>query len=111
MINEPNSKQVRLSVSQKIQLIDFVNVGHSKKEAEDKLNVTGEVLQAKTWQFRDRIINQHGEQVDADIRDFLVSFKASNGWLQKIIYSDGGQEAVVGVASSTWLIKNLSTIV
>jgi hypothetical protein len=60
-------------------------MAHSGQNGCSRSERDWEVLQAKALEFRDRIINKHGDQVDADIRDFLVSFKTSNGWLQNYL--------------------------
>ena len=53
------------------------------------LNITGEVLQNKALEFRDKILNEYENSLTAATKQYLKNFKASNSWLQIYVSRKG----------------------
>jgi len=79
MLTKKNSKMVT-----KCALIDdMLHRWHVSIEIDaPTLNITGQVLQAKALDFRDRVLKDFSGNLDMATKKQLESFKASNGWLE-----------------------------
>lgn len=81
-------KSRRLALSNCLE--DMLHEWHVRVEIDaPDLNVTGEVLQSKAKEFRDKLLKDYADGFTPTLKQYLIEFKASNGWLQKYLTRKG----------------------